>query len=398
MKDSNGDEKMDFTVTNAAEIRQNNKKKILHYLVEHDGISKKEIERQTELSAATVSNLCNQLMQDGFLSVASLQKSSGGRNASLLTVQNNHKYYLALRIIDETMVDVALLSFDKVIARNFFVKAAEVTMQGILNAWVEGISKCLDGIEEDSEILGIGAALPGIVDFGKGILLNSTIPFLEGEDVIGGLQKIFPDYFIVGENESNLLARATSKSYCQSSLSLRDSIYLHVDEGLGIGIVCNGMLATGYHNRGGEISHLPIGEKNRLCACGQRGCIEMELSIGGILADYEEQEGVNLSWDDFSRMVKGHDAKISKIVAEKGRLMGKLIAVLDALFDPYAFYIGGRGVELFEEISSYVKEVCTQRQNIDKAKNVLIRPCYEYDELLLKGCADLVFDLFSVQE
>lgn len=46
---------------------------------------------------------------------------------------------------------------------------------------------------------------------------------------------------------------------------LPDTIYIHLDEGLGIGIICNGSLLTGSHNRGGEINHMPLGEKDRLC-------------------------------------------------------------------------------------------------------------------------------------
>lgn len=104
---------MDNIINSAAQIRHNNKKKILNYLMMHDCVTKKEIAMKTDLSPATVSNLSNQLIEDGFILVSSYQKSSGGRNAGLLTIKNNRKYYLALRIIDEFQVEAALISFEK---------------------------------------------------------------------------------------------------------------------------------------------------------------------------------------------------------------------------------------------------------------------------------------------
>ena len=90
----------------------------------------------------------------------------------------------------------------------------------------------------------------------KGILLNSTIAFLEDKPVVTELQHRIK-YPVTGANESNILALALATQENRDTL-LQDTIYLHVDEGLGIGIICNGSLLTGSHNQGGEISHMPV--------------------------------------------------------------------------------------------------------------------------------------------
>lgn len=386
---------MEHSINTAAEIRQNNKKKILSYLIDHDCVSKKDIERKTMLSMATVSNLCNQLMRDGFVSVASLQKSSGGRNASLLTVLNNHKFYIALRLVDDISVHAALVTFNKEIVNSFSVPVRGKDCESIMEACAYGVEQCLQG-EKTAHIIGVGVAFPGIVDLESGVLLNSTIACLEGKSVIGQLQQLMPQYSITGANESNLVALAVARR-CREDNNLQDTIYLHLDDGLGIGIVCNGSLVTGSHNRGGEISHWPIGERNRICGCGCRGCIETELSTGGFLADYREAAGEEISWEDFCRKVKEHEKNVQCIIEEKGRLLGKLVSVLDSLFDPNVFFIGGRGVDVYDEMYKYIMEVCYKRQSIDKSKKIIINSCSEYDELLIKGCADLVFHSFTIQ-
>lgn len=388
---------MDNIISNAAEIRYHNKKRILKYLLAHDGVSKKEIALNTDLSPATVSNLSNQLMRDGFLSVSAFQKSSGGRNAGLLTIKHNHKYYLALRLLDETMVEAALISFEKDIVNSFFVSVKEQSREGIMQACEAAAGKCLEEAEkEGGGILGVGAALPGIVVKEQGILLNSTIPYLEGQPVISELQQRI-HYPVTGANESNILALTLAEQHNKSTL-LHGTIYLHLDEGLGIGIICNGGLLIGSHNRGGEISHIPIGNKGLLCKCGQKGCAETELSLQGFLSDYGERANVSVSWEEFCRDVKSGLPEAGRVVEEKGKVLGRLFAVLDSLFDPICFYLGGRGVELFEEMSRPIQNEFRIRQFIEKDKSLNLLPCYDYDRLLMKGCADLVFDSFVLQE
>lgn len=388
---------MDNIIDSAAKIRQNNKKKILNYLLAHDCVSKKEIAFHTNLSPATVSNLSNQLMSDGFISVASFQKSSGGRNAGLLTVLNNHKYYLALRLVDETMTDVALLSFEKEIVKSFLIPVKEKNKQSIYEACTEGVRQCLEYMEgEIEDMIGVGVALPGIVDSGKGMLLNSTISFLEGQAVIRELQERI-HYPVTGANESNILALALATQNGRDCI-LPDTIYIHLDEGLGVGIICNGSLLTGSHNRGGEINHMPLGENDKLCGCGQKGCMETELSITGILADYADAVQNTVSWKEFCRDVKKETPSAVRLIKEKGKLLGKLISVLDAIFDPSAFYLGGRGIDLFDEMYPDMMDEYGARVVIDKTEKVKILPCYEYDKLLLRGCADLAFEQFALQE
>lgn len=75
---------MDNIINSAAQIRHNNKKKILNYLMMHDCVTKKEIAMQTDLSPATVSNLSNQLIEDGFILVSSYQNQVVGEMQDFL--------------------------------------------------------------------------------------------------------------------------------------------------------------------------------------------------------------------------------------------------------------------------------------------------------------------------
>ena len=140
-----------------------------------------------------------------------------------------------------------MITFEKEIVKSFFVSVKDNSMSGMMEACEAGISRCMEGEPDfQGEILGVGVALPGSVDMDKGILFNSTIAFLEDKPVVTELQHRIK-YPVTGANESNILALALATQENRDTL-LQDTIYLHVDEGLGIGIICNGSLLTGSHN------------------------------------------------------------------------------------------------------------------------------------------------------
>jgi glucokinase len=54
--------------------------------------------------------------------------------------------------------------------------------------------------------------------------------------------------------------------------------YLNLGTGLAAGLVLGGRLWRGSRGTAGEIGHIPVDPNGPLCACGQRGCLEMMAS------------------------------------------------------------------------------------------------------------------------
>ena len=71
-------------------------------------------------------------------------------------------------------------------------------------------------------------------------------------------------------------------------------VHLTLGTGLGSGFILNGKLFTGASGYAGEMGHtiLYAGQANagegRLCACGNRGCLEMYVSATGIVMTAQE--------------------------------------------------------------------------------------------------------------
>jgi fructokinase len=119
--------------------------------------------------------------------------------------------------------------------------------------------------------------------------------------------------------------------------------------GCGGGIVHKGEVITGAQSIAGEWGHMSINPEGPECYCGQRGCVELYISGGGLQARYAEKYGVNKPFvriaEDYYRGDPNAVEFIKIFFRNFGRSMANLIDVLD----PDLIVIGG-GVSNFDAL------------------------------------------------
>lgn len=97
---------------------------------------------------------------------------------------------------------------------------------------------------------------------------------------------------VVADNDANVAALG---EYAKTTARLRDPmLYVTVSTGVGAAIVTDSGLLRGAHSLAGELGHLPIGH-DKLCNCGQIGCLERAVSGYWIERDHGEPALVYLS-------------------------------------------------------------------------------------------------------
>lgn len=85
-----------------------------------------------------------------------------------------------------------------------------------------------------------------------------------------GVQPVF-------ENNARLVALAEMQF--GSAAGVDDLLYVHLDEGVGGGIVLGRRLIVGPHGRAGELGHVSVSAEGPVCWCGGRGCLERYLAL-----------------------------------------------------------------------------------------------------------------------
>ncbi|MCC2686534.1 MAG: type 11 methyltransferase, partial [Paenibacillaceae bacterium] len=198
-----------MSVTNTAEIRSQNKKKIIEYL-RFEPSTKKIMSDRLELSFSTVSNLSNQLIEEGILEIVSSRSSNGGRIPGLISIRPDGKYTLCLDFNNLGDAKVALVNLNNDLIGSAKVNVHEETdYDELIQTYYEESVELLaaHGISVD-RLLGVGAAIPGIFYKLNNSVINSTNRLFENKLLKNDLEQKFglPVWL---ENESNLLALAS---------------------------------------------------------------------------------------------------------------------------------------------------------------------------------------------
>jgi predicted NBD/HSP70 family sugar kinase len=207
-------------------------------------------------------------------------------------------------------------------------------------------------------LLGIGVAVPGLIDKVKGIL--EFAPNLGWKNV--PISKIFKDKYglpITLNNEATAAAIGERES---TYPKINNMVFVSINEGIGCGIFINGELYRGASGNAGEFGHIIIDTNGPACHCGNKGCWETLASEGYIANRYLKLSNSNkkLTKKEIYQLAKNGDKKIIEIFNEAGRNIGiGLVNIINGLC-PELLVIGGGIVEIkdyiYEEIIKKLEE------------------------------------------
>jgi glucokinase len=139
-----------------------------------------------------------------------------------------------------------------------------------------------------SEIRGIAAGAPGVIDQAKGIVLTSPNLPWTNYDIKTPIEKRFGVPFQIG-NDVNVGVLGEYKY--GAAKGYKNIVGFFVGTGMGGGLILDGTLFTGNQFKAAEYGHMILDPEGPLCGCGQRGCLEAFSSKKGMTAYIRQQVG-----------------------------------------------------------------------------------------------------------
>jgi glucokinase len=227
-----------------------------------------------------------------------------------------------------------------------FESRKTVTAIDDLNAFVSNLSDLIREFQKTAAIDGVGLGIPGLHDSKTGVIETSpNIPCLKNvnlEQLVANQVQLR----CVGENDAN--AAAYAEFVCGAGVGLQHLAHLTLGTGLGSGVVLNGSLFTGTSGYAAEFGHTVLRAKpgrkdeGRLCACGNRGCVEAFVSATGIVTTAKEHGMPDPLTSEaiYEAAVRGN-ATAMEVFRETGEYLGIACANLINLLNLELIVIGG---------------------------------------------------------
>ncbi|MHA7144735.1 ROK family protein [Arthrobacter sp. TmT3-37] len=130
-------------------------------------------------------------------------------------------------------------------------------------------------------VLGVGIALPGLVNAGTGRVLVAPHLGWRAADLTGPFSRAL-GLPAVAANDASLGSMA--ESIFGAALGVEDAVYLNGSaSGIGGGIVTGGAQLVGSRGYAGELGHTLVRAGGSPCHCGRSGCLDAEVRLERLL-------------------------------------------------------------------------------------------------------------------
>ncbi len=238
--------------------------------------------------------------------------------------------------IGGSAIKIGIVASDGTVLRR---ERVPMTMLGapipVVDAIVAAIRPMLDATRaERKSVAGIGVSVAGFLNQGRTAMIhNANLPALREFPLRPALEeRLSLDCRLEVDSNAAVLAEYRHGGG-QGSARL---LGVTVGTGLGGGVIIGGELLRYTGECAGDIGHIIVDRKGRLCTCGARGCLEAMVNVAAL-----SERGNGRSVRDIITAAREGDEPSLKAVSETGWWIGLGLASLSPLFSPDRIVVGG---------------------------------------------------------
>nr|WP_033438228.1 ROK family transcriptional regulator [Saccharothrix sp. NRRL B-16314] len=332
--------------TTVRDLRRQNRSTLLSMLFFDGPLSRYELAGRSGLSAATVSTVTGEMVDEGLVVEAGSVDSDGGRPRVLLRVNPDFGHVIGVDV-GETGIKVELfdLALTQLAALDHALSPSSPSAVASLIA--SSVRDVVDaaGVPA-STVLGVGIGVPGTVEQGATAVVHAPTIGWDGvrleELVADASESAWPLYV-----ENGAKTQGQAEMWFGAGRGAKHVVIALIGSGVGAAVVTDGGVYRGATSSAGEWGHTTIVYGGRPCRCGALGCLEAYVGAEGILDRYRKARGRALTGVDEQSTVAAlieaaaGSKTAARVLEETAGYLGAGIANLVNLFNPERIVLGG---------------------------------------------------------
>lgn len=253
---------------------------------------KKDLMNELNMPKTTANRILQSLINKGLIKELGMDKSTGGRPPIIYGGNKDSFYIIGIDLARSYSETVILNSSLEILFKERIVMDEESTPQSIIDYLAPRIKNALSKLNiEDNKVLGIGVGAVGPVNTKTGILGNVTNfknSSWSGANIKALISKHFSYELLIG-NGTNMAA--LGEFYFNYDPLIQKVVYLNLGLGIRYGLVVNGNIIKNPNSKEDAFGHMTIKYDGDTCPCGNKGCLELYGTIGGIERLYKKYSG-----------------------------------------------------------------------------------------------------------
>ncbi|MCY1723276.1 ROK family transcriptional regulator [Prolixibacteraceae bacterium Z1-6] len=382
------------------------KKRILDLLYRYDTLSATALSKRIGVSLPKAIALLKELSNLNLVESRGAGKSRGGRKPMLFGLKNDSIFVVACEL-GRFKGKIGIYDSHTQLVAPVSEFATSVDDEELVDKIYSNAQKIIRKNKiDDSRVLGIGLAMPGLVDELQGI--NYTIKNKAFQNVKERLQKKFHGLVYVN-NDARM--QAYGEFIFGEAIGHNNAMIINWNWGLGLGMILDGKLYNGATGFAGELSHTKFVDDGELCICGKRGCLETVTSAYVLIAKAKEaiKQGKisqltekfknreeDLGIEDIIQAAKLGDEFSIALINEVGLALGKALSKTIQLLNPDIIVLGGVVSEANQYVLTPIQQAINQHCLEQISGNTKIVISEDWKQSGLQGVTAMLFQkLFS---
>jgi predicted NBD/HSP70 family sugar kinase len=329
---------------------------VLDIIRANAGVSRYDIKKITSYSVETILGIIDELLEEGLIYEKIRSGSSIGRRAVSLFIDPRGGYFVGVEFNCRRIQGV-MLNFAKEQIHSEMLPVNIDDDAGILLEKVETvIQRLLAALPPGGKkVFGIGLGIPGFFDPETGDAISYD--FLPSWKNIP-IKRLIQDRFnLPCFIENNVAVIAIAYRWLMFQEDPEDFLFVSIRTGVQIIPCYAGRFIFERKSYVGQLGHVKVPGSNRLCSCGERGCLNAEVADPGIRNKMIEMmlnhrmreifEGLNgnleaLNIDSLKEAVLRQDPDAIELVRDSAIKLGYCLGIIQDILAPSVIVLSGK--------------------------------------------------------
>jgi len=353
-------------------VRQINEISVLRIIRDEGPISRSDVARKMSVSKVIIGGIVKRLLETNILFEIGkgLSTTQGGRRPVML--EFNADAGLAIGIeVHLHRANILITNMNAEILHERTVKFQDNSNpEAILQRIVKAIQKMVGDPDKLGSILGVGLALPGLIDYENGAILTShSLKSWEGYPIKQFFEEALETNIYI---ENDVKAITLGEFHWGAGQDTKNLVYIWLGEGIGAGIIINGEIYRGITASAGEVGYtlfaargmnegrFPILYQGQdrfgeiLSTPNLEACIQNAVSLNG-KSDFLSKGDIAL--ENIAVAAQKGDVLSTSALEEYGQILGVLTVSVINFFNPELIILGGPVVDLCPQVLGYASDI-----------------------------------------
>lgn len=352
------------TPRNSKWMRTYNRSLILRLIRLHQPVSRVELAKATNLTKPTISNIVNELKEEGLVNERELGVSSGGRRPIMLELAASDRFVIGIDATQRKLHGVVTNIHGELLDEAWHDERFDTNeefIDAIVTLYIQLAGKT------SGDVIGLGVSVHGMVEAGAGMVLFAPRFHLHDIPMKRELEARLKQHVFV---ENDVRTLALGELYFGEAIGIDEFFYVYAGYGIGGAYVHGGELIDGEHHIAGEIGHMRIMLDGPICSCGNRGCLEAVAGERAILNEARELYDLTL---DGMRDAVGTNPDVQKLYERAGEYVGIATLNMIHLLNPSRILLGGPLFNYAPQVVTNIQERVAQTALTMDARQTDIR-------------------------